>query len=243
MQQNATDVESVFSRSWTLLRSNWIIIVPGLVVAVVVGIVLGFLAISGVIGGVSGGGAFAFAFAGALAMLVAVLGTIISVAYTTGMAGAAWERGVATFADGAAAFRRDGAQTFLAIVLLFLLGIVAALLSVVSFGLAMLAYAIFVIYTLPGVIVGDRPAMDAIKDSFNLAAKNFVPTLIIVVLIAVISVIGGLIGGNIYGFVGRIISAIIQQAIISFATLVIVGEYIKLRSTINTILPPTTPPS
>lgn len=244
MQQNATDLESVFSRSWTLLSSNWIIIVPGLIVAVLVGLIVGFLTFSGILAGTAGAGAFSLALAAGLAMLVAVLGAIISIAYTTGMAGAAWERGTATFSDGAQAFRRDGTQTLLAIVLLFLMGIVAAFLSIFTFGLALLAYAIFVIYTLPAVIVGDRPAIDAIKDSFNLAAKNFLPTLIIVVLIGIISAIGGFLGANIFGFMGKIVSAIIQQAIVSFATLVIVGEYIKLRGTANVMAapPPSVPP-
>ncbi|MHB8145195.1 MAG: hypothetical protein ACYDDQ_08105 [Vulcanimicrobiaceae bacterium] len=238
--QSANDLESTFLRSWRLLSSNWGIIVPGLVIGVVAGLVDGFLALTGALGGsaligvgASGAGYLSVMLAALLVGVVSMLAAILTIAYTTGMAGAAWDRGTATFSDGAAAFKREGGQTLLAVVLLFVIGVVAAMLSIFTFGLAMLAYVIFFIYTMAAVIVGNAPAIEGIVESSRLAAKNFVTTLLLVVLIFVISFVGGLVGRIFDGvpLLNHVVALVISQIVLSYATLVVVGEYLKLRST------------
>lgn len=181
----------------------------------------------------SSGGASAFwgFLATVVAVALRILGALVAIAFTTGMASAAWDRGTASLADGAQAFRRDGLQVFFALVMLFLIGLVASALLWPTFGLSLLAYMIFMIYTMPAVVVGGRAAQDAIVESVGTAASNFGVTLLLVVLIIALAVIGGLLG---YGtgripFLGEAVSWIVMEAVVAFATLVVVGEYLKLR--------------
>ena len=238
MQDQGQDFGAVFARSWELLSKNWVIIIPGIIIGVVAGIVVGFLALSGLASGVVLGSAGAPAagmmsamLAGMMVAAVMTIATLISVAFTSGMAAAAWRTGTATLADGAAAFRREGASLFVAMLLLFLLGIVAFALAIPTLGLAFAAYAIFFIYVIPSVVVDDVPGMEAISGSFRLALKNFIPTLIIVVIIGGISMLAGWIGHLFSGipFLGWVVQYAIEQAVVAYAMLVVVGEYIKLR--------------
>ena len=102
-------VENVFARAWDLLVRNWTIVVPGIVVGLVVGIVFlwGLFSLSqpDTYGEPSGTGmSFAYgagAFVASLVLaVVAIAGYIITQCYTAGMAGAAWQRGTTTLADG-----------------------------------------------------------------------------------------------------------------------------------------------
>jgi hypothetical protein len=164
--------------------------------------------------------------------VVLMIATILVIAYTTGMAGAAWRTGTATLDDGAAAFRTDGVQIFAAMVSLFLLGIVAVALSIPTLGLALLAFYLFFLYTLPAVIVGNRTASEALAESARMTLNNFVQTLAIVVLLAIAFMIAAWITRFFGGIplIGAIVRQIITQAVCAYATLVIVGEYIKLRA-------------
>jgi hypothetical protein len=112
-----------------------------------------------------------------------------------------------------------------------MIGLVAAALVVPTFGISMLAYMVFMIYTMPAVVVGDRPAQDALVDSIRLAAQNFGVTLALVVLIIILAVIGGAIGdaaGRI-PFLGEALSWILMEVVVAYVMLVVVGEYVKLR--------------
>jgi hypothetical protein len=80
--------------------------------------------------------------------LAQIVASILSIAYTTGMAEAAWETGRARFGDGARAFRRDGGHVFVAMLVLFAFGFVAAVLAPFTLGLSLAAYLFFFIYTM-----------------------------------------------------------------------------------------------
>lgn len=238
MQQQSQDFGTVFGRSWQLLSANWSIIVPGIIIGIVAGLVVGFLATSGIVSGavIGAAGEPAAGFvpvilAGLVSAIVVTIATLISVAYTSGMAAAAWRTGTARFSDGSAAFRREGASLFTAMIVLFLIGIVAFVLAPFSLGLSVAAYAIFFIYTIPAVIVDDVPGMEAVSGSFRLARSNFVATLIIVVLIGVIAMLAGAVGHLFNGvpLLGGMIQFTVQQAVVAYAMLVVVGEYMKLR--------------
>jgi hypothetical protein len=242
--QSSEDLGNTFSRAWQLLTANWILIVPGIVIAVVAAIVVWLLTFYGLASAVGlsavgmGGAGVMSAFLSALIIgVVLMLATILVVAYTTGMAGAAWRTGTATLDDGAAAFREDGAQIFVAIVLLFLLGICAVALSIPTLGLALLAFYLFFLYTLPAVIVGNRRAGEAIGESARITAKNFLTTLGVVVLLAIAFIVATWIARFFGGLplIGMIVRQLIMQIVTVYATLVIVGEYVKLRSTVETV--------
>ncbi len=229
-------VENVFARSWALLQRNWIIIVPGLVIGLVVGIINQLLApptyVDPDAGVVVMGGSFLGGIArGLVGFSLAVLAFIANQAYTTGMAGAAWERGTTTLADGAASFQEDAGRIVMTALGLFVLGAVAVVLAPFTLGLSLLALLVFALYAFPAAIVGNRPGFSSIAESFAIARARFMPTLIVAVLICAISFVVALLAGllRFAPLIGPILGACIIQAFVAFATLVIVGEYLNFR--------------
>jgi hypothetical protein len=237
--QSPEGLGNTFGRSWELLSGNWIMLVPGLVIGIVAAVIVFFLVSAGVIGGVglgamgAGGAGFgALAMAGLLSAIIALVSVILTISYTTGMAGAAWRSGRATLDDGAAAFRKDAGSILVAVVLLIVLAAVAALLLVPTIGLSVLAFILFFMYTFASVIVGGHSGAEALGDSARIAMKNFLTTLLLLVLICVVAFVAGWVGGLFrqIPLLGGIISMVIQQIVAVYATLVIVGEYIKLST-------------
>ncbi len=252
MTSQPQPVESVFSRAWELLTRNWIIIVPGIVIGAIVGIISGLLtphvysstdyANNPGLAMASMGNVFLNA---AILACIGVVAYIATMTFTVGMAGAAWARGTTTLADGSAAFQAGAGNVIITAIGLILLGIVAAILAIPTLGLVLLAYWIFTLYAMPAAIIGQRAGFSAISESFQIATKRFVPTLIIAILIFVISFVLGLLTLPLHfiPFLGPIISSVITQVVIAFAMLVIVGEYLNLRASgaLAPAAPPTTP--
>lgn len=254
--QSPQDVGNTFSRAWQLLSANWIIIVPGVVVGIVAAIVIGFIGFTGGAaslgaGSLAGGGAAlgGIFLTGLLIAIVGALAYVITISYTTGMADAAWRTGTATLADGSAALTSRGSNVFIAAILYFILAVVAVMLSVVTFGLAGLAFALFFLYTFAAVIVGGTPGGQALGESARIVMANFVSTLLVVVLLCVAFLIGAMVSRLFHGipFLGGIVQYVIQNVILAYASLVIVGEYIKVRTPVavaaaGPVNPPTVPP-
>lgn len=237
--QYSGDLGNTFGRAWQLLTQNWLIIVPGIVIGIIAAIAVWLLTVYGFASAVGfsaagmGGVGIMSGFLSAVVIgVVLMVATILVIAYTTGMAGAAWRTGTATLDDGATAFRTDGAQIFAAMLLLFLLGIVAVALSVPTLGLALLAFYLFFLYTLPAVIVGNRTATEALAESARMTLNNFLQTLAIVILLAIAFMIAAWVTRFFGGIplIGAIVRQLITQIVAAYATLVIVGEYIKLRA-------------
>jgi hypothetical protein len=252
---SSEELGSTFGRAWRLLAHNWILIVPGIVIGIVTALVvwiLGAFGLATTVGfstlGYGGAGSAAALLSAIVLGIVAVLAIILNVAYTTGMAGAAWRTGIATFADGSEAFRLDAASILVAVVLLAVIGIIAAALAPFTFGLSMLAFAIFFLYTFASVIVGQRSGVDAIGESCRIAARNFGMTLAVVILLFIAFLIAGWLQNLLQHVrvIGWIVGYIIEQVVVAYATLVVVGEYIKLRRTVDTVgvgsPPPASPP-
>ncbi len=234
-------IESIFGRAWALLNRNWIIIVPGLVIGLVVGIVQALLTPVFAPDEYGVGVVLARASSGILRAAVSLVGYIATLSYTTGMAGAAWERGIATFADGAASFREDAGRIIITSIGLLILAAIAAILALPTFFLSLLAFYLFTLYAMPAAIVGNRPGFSSIAESFRIAGHRFVPTLIIAIVLAVIYVIAGIIAAffSFAPFLGPIVGACIIQAAVAYATLVVVGEYLNLRN--EGRIPPASP--
>jgi hypothetical protein len=241
MTQSVRDLENTFARAFVLLVRNPTIVVPGIVLGAI-GFGLGFaiLAIAGAsaIGGISGNEAATTVpeelmsiLAAVVAVILALVTLICEMAYVTGMAGAAWKSGEAYLRDGYRAFEGRGTQILIAIVLLSAAGFVAALLAPITLLLSAAAYAIFSIYTMAAVIIGNRTALEAIVESCRLAWKNILPTLAVVALVVLVAVAGGWTGntlGRLVPVVSGLLEALVQQIVVAYATLVIVGEYLKL---------------
>ena len=240
--QSSEELGNTFAHSWELLSQNWIIAAPGIVIGIVAAIIVWVLGIFGLgatagfaSAGYGGAGVGAALISGALIAIVAMLAALLNIAYTTGMAGAAWRTGKAALDDGASAFGSNASALFIAIVALFVLGVIAAGLSVFTFGLAMLAFILFFLYTFASVIVGGHTAIDALGESCRITARNFVMTLVIVIVLAVAGFIGAWIARLLHfmPLLGFIVGYVIQNVVAAYATLVIVGEYMKLRSTVG----------
>jgi hypothetical protein len=235
--QGARELERTFSRAWGLLARNWVLVVPGIVVAVLSGAVEYAFA-TAVVGAIviSGNGSpdaiEATQAVVTIAMLLIAVGfALVQMAYVTGMAGAAWREGTTTLRDGWYALSHRLLPLAAAAVLLFLIGLCAAVLSPVTFGVPLAVYAVFFIYTLASVIIGGRGAIDGIAESARLALANIGPTLGVVALIVVISAIAAWLGGaigHVSAFAGWLVAGVLQQIIVAYASLVVAGEYLKL---------------
>lgn len=232
-------VASTLLRAWSLLLRNPIIVIPPVVVGIISAAVATALSNGGFLSwgffgdmNAQGPGAFWLFFETIVAMALRIVAAVAAIAFTTGMAAAAWSSGGARFSDGAAAFRRNGLQAFFALILLTILGVFAAALLVPTFGLSVLAYLIFLLYTMPGVLVGNRGATDAVVESIGLAWRSFGVTFAVVVLIIALAVAGGWLGDLLarLAFLGELLGWIVMEAVVAYATLVVVGEYLQLRS-------------
>ena len=242
MTQSARDLERTFARAWELLTRNWVLVLPGILVAVLSGLVEYFFA-SALLGAlvISGNGsrdalAATQALVAIATLLIGVAFALVQMAYVTGMAGAAWRHGTTTLRDGWNALTHRFLPLAAATALLFLIGLCAAVLSTVTFGVPLVAYAVFFIYTLAAVIIGDRGAIDGIAESARVALANAWPTLGVVGMIAIISLVAAWLGsllGHVSEFTGWLVAGILQQVIVAYASLVIVGEYLKLTRTVE----------
>ncbi|MBV8298866.1 MAG: hypothetical protein JO083_04805 [Candidatus Eremiobacteraeota bacterium] len=242
-------VESVFTRAWELLSRNWIIIVPGIVIGAILGVLRVVLAPPAMYttdaAGTTvynAGAVGATILSSALLSLIGLIAYIANQAFTTGMAGAAWQRGVTTLADGFAAFQEDAGRIIITAIGLILLAVVAVVLAIPTIGIALLAFYLFTLYAMPAAIVGNRPGFSSIAESFRITLARFVPTLILGIVIFVITLVATFIAAILHAipFLGPIVGGILTQIVVAYATLVVVGEYLNLRNT-GAIAPPSTP--
>ncbi len=216
--------QGVFTRSGRLLMTNPIIVVPGLVVGAVAALLDGVLEPKPD----SLDGSFLLVL---VLGVIKVVSTILAVAYTTGMADAAWQTGKAGIADGSGAFRRDAGHVFVAMLVLFAAGVVAALLAPLTFGCSFVVLVYFLIYTMAAAVVGERPGFLAVRESVEIAFARAAPTILMVAAITIIAVVMSVLAEALAGtpYVGPLIAAVVDQLAVVYLTLVIVGEYRALR--------------
>jgi len=228
MTQSAHDFENTFAHAWTLLARNPIIVLPGIVVGIIGAVAepaVQFIA------------AGAFPLAGdAAAFVVALALALAQMAYVTGMAGGAWRHERTGLADGWAALSHRALPAAGAAAFLVIIGFCAAVLAPVSFGITLLAYAVFCVYTMASVVIGERAPIAGIVESASTALANALPTIGVVALIAIIAALGGWLGSladHVSDLGGALLSGLIQQIIVAYASLVVAGEYLKLTSSLS----------
>lgn len=219
-----TSSRAAFAGSLRLLARNPSIVVPGLVIGAFSAIVATLLQPSNPLDSTI--------YTRLLQTVVQLIASILSIAYTTGMADAAWRTGRAAFGDGAGAFRRDGGHVFVAMLVLFAIGFVAAVLAAYTILLSLVAYIFFCIYTMASAVVGERSGFAAVGESIEIAYRRPRTTLLVVAGIVIIALAMGMLAEFLAGvpFVGPLVAAVVVQTAIAYFTLVVVGEYRALRA-------------
>lgn len=225
----SASLASRFTHSLTLLRSNRLILLPGLVAGVVCGFLQAFLAHPVSIGGI---------FGAAIASLLELFAGAVALAYTTGMAQVAWEKGHVDLSDGKRAFEEDGRRVVLAVVLLSVAATAAILLMLPTLGLSLLAFSYFSVYTIASVVVGRHTAVEGFVESAGIASRRIGATAAIVVGFIWIFVIAGIVGFalSFIPLLGPVVSSIISVTCSAYFVVLIVGEYLTVRGT-----PPSVP--
>jgi hypothetical protein len=238
-QEPLDEIAPAFKRAWELLSANPIIVVPGLLLAVAAGVVIAVLAAVAI-------GSYALVSTtgdSAIGYVTASLGAIVAIAITlflallqmvvvTGMSGTAWRTGTATLRDGWVAFVAQWPRALGAIALVFLIGICAAVLAPLTFLLSLLAFVVFFMYVIPAVVLDGMAPVAAIAESCRITQARFVPTLLLAILLVALSLVGASVGGmvsHLVPVVGILTALVVQQAVAAYATLAVVGIYLKLR--------------
>jgi len=230
---NEQSVESIFGRAWDLLMKNPAILLPGLIVGLIFGVLSGLLALPPLDtsdpAAISHVDLAARGLNAALIAALSTLATIVNNAYTIGMAGAAWTRGTARLSDGAAAFRTEGGKLFVAILLLF---IIEAVLAVITIGIGALIFQFFALYVFAATVIGNDGFGRALKESFAISTRRFIPTLVIIIGLFIVAIVVGIatVPLRFIPLIGPILAAIILQGVVSLFNLVIVGEYLNARN-------------
>ena len=238
MTQSIRDLENTFERAIDLLVHNWVLVVPGIVLAIVSALLQSFIAnvvfarlqITG--NGSPDAAAAIQAFASIVLTLAAVAVGTVQMAYVTGMSGGAWQHGRTSLRDGWDALSHRFVPVTLAFILLLAIGASAMVLGTVTFYVPVLVYAVFFIYTMAAVVIGERDAVSGIVQSAQIALANFLPTVAVVGIILLIAVVGGWLGnliGHFSALAGWLVAGILQQATVAYASLVVAGEYLKLK--------------
>lgn len=231
-------MNKTFRRALALLLNNPAIVLPPLCIGAFSSVVAYLLARTGALSwsffanlDQTGAAGFAAFLATVVAIVWRLAGIVLAMAFTTGMAGAAWLRGKASFADGGAAFRRHGVQAALAAVVLFAMGFVAAVLAIPTFFISLIVYLVFFIYTMPAVFVGGLPATRAVVASIALAWRNLRATTAIIALVLFLAFVGAAIGAAVgrVPLAGHLVAWLVMEGVVAYATLVVVGEYLNLQ--------------
>jgi len=248
------EIGNTFSRSWQLLSSNWIIIVPAIIIGAIAGLIAALVTPQYVTDSVTGFPTFhsmlglPLGVGIAIGSFVGFVGSILTLTITTGMADAAWKTGSTTIADGMGALQRPNVMS--AMLVLAAVALVLSFLTMVTLGLAAIVEIVvffFLIYTLAAAVVGGFAGADALKESFDVAKSSWLTTLVVIVLLAVVGFLVGLITLPLrfIPFLGPIIGAAIQSIVVAYFSLVLVGEYKALkgrsRATVSSPPPPSTP--
>jgi hypothetical protein len=189
-------IDALLRQSWTLLRGNWVLVLPLVAASAVIFaclVVLTILAVAGgILGGLHGGSASTSTGTGILILFCAAAFFAIAAltaAYVAlyGMADAAWTNGTARWSDGVAAARARLGDAFLAIVGFIGAGIAALVLLIPTLGIAMLALPVVTMYVIPAVVSGRFGGFAAFGESWRLVRRFFGTSLIAALILLAIN--------------------------------------------------------
>ena len=219
----------MFARALKLLAANWRIIVPGLVAGAVSAVVTAILGPTAQQDGLAGDVTWF------LMSALQLIASIVAIAYTTGMAQAAWERGSAGFGDGFRAFSRDASHVFVAMIGMFVAGLLAVWLGRYTWGLGIAVYFFFFVYTMPAAVAGELGGFHAMLESARLALRKPLATGVMLLVLGCIAIGVTVLSSFVYAapLIGPLVVALLAQALISYFVLVAVGEYLELRPALH----------
>lgn len=213
-----------FTRGFFLLKGNWSIFFPGIVVGIASGALQTIFAPRA---SFDVAGDFLNLF---VRVIIGVIATILVVTYTTGMAHALWTSGRTTLSDGIQAVRRAPVDLLFAVGGLIAIGLAAAFLAPFTVGISIAVYAYFCIYAIPCVIIGRRSGIEAIVESSEVAARRPFETgglVAAMVIVAAIAIgIGYVLPAR--SFLGPVLSQTLLETLVAYVTVVVAGEYMIL---------------
>jgi len=220
----AGDLDGIFATSWRLLRANPIILLPGSIVGVVTTLLEWGLQPS------LQSSSLEHFVARLATYVIATVADILTIAYTTGMAVAAWQEGRARLSDGWHALNREGVP--LTLIALMLAGAAAGILAPFTFALSLILFGFLGLYAIPAAILGKRRGFGALDDSLQLAYDEVLPTLSIVLGLFALALAMGLVANllSVAFLAGPLVYSLVVRAGFSFAALLAVGEYLAHRS-------------
>jgi hypothetical protein len=238
MTQTARELENTFANAWMLMLRNPLIvaacIVTGVIAAAAEYLTDGAMSSLIISGNGSRDALEAISLTTEIVLFVVTLAvSLIQMAFVTGMAGAAWRGRRAGLNDGWSALVRRFGPLAGAVALLLVIGICAAVLAPITFAVTLIVYAVFFIYSIAAVVIGERAPVAGIVESASLALANILPTAGVVAVVAIIAIAAGLLGhvvGNFNEDAGWLVAGLLQQITVAYATLVVVGEYLGLAS-------------
>jgi hypothetical protein len=100
-----------------------------------------------------------------------------------------------------------------------------------TLGISILALIFLFPYTMAAAVIGEHGGFAALTESYRISTKHFMTTLIVVIVAGVIGFCAGIVSGilNVAPFIGPIVSQILEEVVLAYLTLVIVGVYLVYR--------------
>jgi hypothetical protein len=105
-------------------------------------------------------------------------------------------------------------------------------LTIVTFGIGALIFEFFALYVFAATVIGNDNFGRALRESFAISTRRFIPTIVIIISLFVVAIVVGVatIPLRFIPFIGPIVAAIVLQGVVSLFNLVIVGEYLNARN-------------
>jgi len=223
---------TLFSRSWFLLRNNLLLLVPGLFAGIVTWALRNvfFTPTSVAHGGVFLGFAETLRRWFAFGSLTGIM-TLLAIVATTSMAGRVWHEGSATLDDATRVFRENKNELYLTVLQIIGIAGLAVLMVIPTGGISICAAFFLMIYAVASAVIGQQPGFEAVRESFSIATHRVADTAIMIVIFLCFFAISGMVSAVFGGMflVGPLIVAVLNQLVMAYVTLVVVGAYIRAK--------------
>lgn len=243
------DAVAELQNTFSVLFKNWILAVPTAVVSLIAAAFFVFM-LAGVFAAFTGAGAMGGMNAQAALALLASSGVMLIVgliviillsmlanAVVLAAAENVWHGGSPDLGAGVS----KGLSKLPALLVLFLIfaviGIVVVPLMAVLIGIPIaIILGFFFMYTLPAIVVGDRGAVEAMRESWNLVRANFGTSAMAFLGIAVVNIVGGIVRNLFHAipFLTVIVWFVVGGIVAAYSALVLVRFYDLLRGSAAT---------
>ena len=156
---------------------------------------------------------------------------LFAIAATTKMAGRLWKQGTADIDDAIHLFRESNNGLYLTLLQLIAFVALALLFVFLTCGVSLCAYFFFFLYAIASAVIGRYPGFDALRESASIAQLHAQRTMAILayafVLLLIFAIFAEIL--KIIPLLGSLLVGIETQVVLSYLTVIIVGEYIQLH--------------